>query len=288
MMKNWKKTLIAAGVMAALLTGSAFAATEADDAATQQQGMDYNNKIEQQAPDMEKSQPPFGFHRDGHHWHGPHHGGFHKHPGAPGPHHDGEFRGPHDGNGPKEGPCHHHGKFHAENEQRPGKLTQEQRQQLAKEREQFFANWQSMSDRERREATEKFIHRVNEERMKNMTDEEKKSFEKHQEEIRAEREKIARMTEDERHEYFKQKHDQMVKERTKNMTKEEKERFLERDKRQQERMEAFWNKWKQMTPEEKEQWKKEHHRFGPRQGASGPKGEQGPADGQGSKESRPM
>ncbi len=285
MMKNWKKTLIAAGVMATLLAGSAFAATEAEDAATQQQGLDYNNKIEQQAPDMEKGRPPFGFHKDGHR-HGPHHG-MHRHHGH-GPHHDGEFRGPHDGNGPMGGPCHHHGNFHDEKKDRPGKLTPEQRQQLAKEREQFFANWQSMSDRERREATEKFIHRVNEERVKNMTDEEKKSFEKHQEAKKAEREKIAKMTEDERHEYFKQKHDQMVKERTKNMTKEEKERFLERDKRQQERMEAFWNKWKQMTPEEKEQWKKEHHRFGPRQGAPGPKGEQGPADDQAPKEPRPM
>ncbi len=286
MKKNWKKTLLAAGVMATLLAGSAFAATEAEDAATQQQGLDYNNKIEQQAPDMEKGHPPFGFERDGHHGHGPHHGGFHKHPGH-GPHHDGEFRGPHDGHGPIECPSRHHGKFHADDEQRPGKLTQEQRQQLAKEREKFFANWQSMSDPERREATEKFIHRVNEERMRNMTDEEKKAFEKHQEARKAEREKIAKMTEDERHEYFKQKHDQMVKERTKNMTKEEKERFLERDKRQQERMEAFWNKWKQMTPEEKEQWKKEHHRFGPRQGAPGPKEDRGPVDGQGPAESRP-
>ena len=137
MMKNWKKTLIAAGVMAALLTGSAFAATEAEDAATQQQGLDYNNKIEQQAPDMEKGHPPFGFHKDGQHRHGPHHG----------PHHDGEFRGPHDGNGPMGGPCHHHGKFHDEKEDRPGKLTQEQRQQLAKEREQFFIQYLPHSQR---------------------------------------------------------------------------------------------------------------------------------------------
>ena len=268
MMKNWKKTLIAAGVMATLLAGSAFAATEAEDAATQQQGLDYNNKIEQQAPDMEKGHPPFRFHKDGKHKHGPHH--------------DGEFRGPHDGKGPKG--C-HHGKFHGEKKDRPGKLTKDQRQQLAKEREQFFANWQSMSDRERREATEKFIHRVNEERMKNMTDDEKKAFEKRQEAKKAEREKIAKMTEDERHEYFKQKHDKMVKERTKNMTPEEKERFLERDKRQQERMEAFWKKWKQMTPEEKEQWKKAHHRFGPGpgQGAPAPRGHRGPQDGQGPK-----
>ena len=280
MMKNWKKTLVVAGVMATLLAGSAFAATEAEDAATQQQGLDYNNKIEQQAPDMEKGHPPFGFHKDGKHKHGPHHG-MHRHHGH-GPHHDGEFRGPHDGKGPKG--C-HHGKFHGEKKDRPGKLTKDQRQQLAKEREQFFANWQSMSDRERREATEKFIHRVNEERMKNMTDDEKKAFEKRQEAKKAEREKIAKMTEDERHEYFKQKHDKMVKERTKNMTPEEKERFLERDKRQQERMEAFWKKWKQMTPEEKEQWKKTRHRFGPGpgQGMPGPRGHRGPHDGQGPK-----
>ena len=288
MMKNWKKSLLAAGVMATLLAGSAFAATEAEDAATQQQGLDYNKKIEQQAPDMEKGHPPFGFHKDGHHRPGPRHGGFHKHPGGPGPHHDGEFRGPHDGGGPGGGPCHHHGEFRGEKKERPGKLTPEQRQQLAKEREQFFANWQSMSDRERREATEKFIHRVNEERMKNMTDAEKKAFEKRQEAKKAEREKIAKMTDDERHEYFKKKHDEMVKERTKNMTKEEKERFLERDKRQQERMEAFWKKWKQMTPEEKEQWKNEHRRFGPRQGAPGPKGDRRPPGAQGSDGSRPM
>ena len=173
---------------------------------------------------------------------------------------------------------------------RPGKLTTEQRQQLAKEREEFFANWQNMSDKERHEATEKFIHRVNEERMKNMTDAEKKAFEKRQAAKKAEREKIAKMTDDERHEYFKQKHDKMVKERTKNMTKEEKERFLERDKRQQERMEAFWKKWKQMTPEEKEQWKKEHRRFGPGpgQGAPGPRGGHRPHDGQGPKVPPPM
>ena len=74
----------------------------------------------------------------------------------------------------------------------PGRLTQEQHQQLAKEREQFFANWSTMSDRERREATEKFIHRVNEERMKNMTDTEKADFEKRQAAKKAEREKIAK------------------------------------------------------------------------------------------------
>ena len=124
--------------------------------------------------------------------------------------------------------------------------------------------------------------------MKNMTDDEKKAFEKSQAARKAEREKIAKMTEDERHEYFKQKHDKMVKERTKNMTKEEKERFLERDKRQQERMEAFWKKWKQMTPEEKEQWKQTHHRFGPRQGAPGPRRHQQHTEGQGSNAPRPM
>ena len=152
---------------------------------------------------------------------------------------------------------------------------------LAKEREQFFANWQTMNERERREATEKFINRVNEERMKNMTEDEKKAFEKKQEARKAEREKIAKMTDAERHEYFKKKHDEMVIKRTKNMTPEEKKRFLERDKRQQERMEAFWKKWQQMTPEEKEQWKKDHHRFGPGQGAPGPRGHRGIHDGRG-------
>ena len=277
-MKNWKKSLFVAGVLASLLAGSAFAATEAEDAATQQKGLEYNNKIEQNAPDMEKGRPPFGFRKDGHHRPGPRHGDCRGPHGGPGPHHDGEFCGP------KGGSAHYHNKFHGphgERPDRPGKLTQEQRQQLAKEREEFFANWQNMSDRERRETTERFIHRVNEERMKNMTDEEKKDFEKDQAAKAAEREKIAKMTEDERHEYFKQKHDKMVKERIKNMTPEEKERFLERDKRQQERMEAFWKKWKQMTPEEKEQWKNDHRRFGPGQGASGPRDGHWPHDGQG-------
>ena len=281
-MKIWKKSLLVAGILATVLAGSAFAATEAEDAATQQKGLEHNNKIEQNAPDMHKGRPPFGFTKDGRHKHGPHHGchgphggpgphhGFHGPHGGPGPHHG--FHGPHGGPGP-----HHEGRFHkhhGERMNRPGKLTQEQRQQLAKEREEFFANWQSMSDRERHEATEKFINRVNEERMKNMTDAERSAFEKRQAAKKAEREKIAKMTEDERHEYFKQKHDKMVKERTKNMTKEEKARFLERDKRQQERMEAFWKKWKQMTPEEKDQWKKAHHRFGPGpgQGMPAPRG----------------
>ena len=62
-MKNWKKSLFVAGVLASLLAGSAFAATEAEDAATQQKGLEYNNKIEQNAPDMEKGRPPFGFKR---------------------------------------------------------------------------------------------------------------------------------------------------------------------------------------------------------------------------------
>ena len=283
-MKNWKKSLLVAGVLASLLAGSAFAATEAEDAATQQKGLEYNNKIEQQAPDMEKVRP--GIEKDGQHRH--RHGGFHKHHGPKGgPHHDGEFRGPKGGPGPHHGGFHKH---HGERKNRPGKLTQEQRQQLAKEREEFFANWRNMSDRERREAIEKFIHRVNEERMKNMTDAEKKAFEKTQAARKAEREKIAKMTDDERHEYFKKKHDEMVKKRTKNMTKEEKERFLERDKRQQERMEAFWKKWKQMTPEEKEQWKQTHRRFGPgpSQGAPGPRRHQQHPGGQGPQAPRPM
>ena len=283
MLKKWKTSLIAAGVLATLLAGSAFAATEAEDAAIQQEGLEHNTMVEQQASNTEKGRPPFHMGKDGQHRPGPRHGEFHKHPGGPGPHHDGEFRGPHGGPGPHHdgefrgphgGPgMHRDGKFrmhHRNDLTRPGRLSKDQRQLLAKEREEFFANWQSMSDRERHEATEKFIHRVNEERMKNMTDAEKKAFEKRQAAKKAEREKIAKMTEDERHEYFKQKHDKMVKERTKNMSKEEKERFLERDKRQQERMEAFWKKWKQMTPEEKEQWKKAHHRFGPGPGQGTP------------------
>ena len=39
-MKNWKKSLFVAGVLASLLAGSAFAATEAEDAATQQKGLE--------------------------------------------------------------------------------------------------------------------------------------------------------------------------------------------------------------------------------------------------------
>ena len=291
MLKNWKTSLLAAGVLATLLAGSAFAATEAEDTAIQQKGLEYNNMIEQQAPDKEKGRPPFHMGKEGQHRPGPRHGGFHKHPG--GPHHDGEFRGPHGCKGPQGGPGQHRdGKFrmhHRNDLTRPGRLSKDQRQMLAKEREDFFANWQSMSDRERHEATEKFIHRVNEERMKNMTDTEKKAFEKKQAAKKAEREKIAKMTDDERHDYFKKKHDEMVNARIKNMTKEEKERFLERDKRQQDRMEAFWKKWKQMTPEEKEQWKKEHRRFGPgpNQGAPGPKRELR-SDGHGPKDHRPM
>ena len=246
MLMNWKKSLLAAGVLATLVAGSAFAAvSEAEDAATQQKGLEYNAKVEQQAPASAKDRSPFTHHKDG----------FHGHHGGPGHHH-------------KDG-------FHGEKHNRPGKLTLEQRQMLAKEREQFFANWQTMNERERREATEKFINRVNEERMKNMTEDEKKAFEKKQEARKAEREKIAKMTDAERHEYFKKKHDEMVIRRTKNMSPEEKKRFLERDKRQQERMEAFWKKWQQMTPEEKEQWKKDHHRFGPGQGAPGPRGHRG-------------
>ena len=270
MLKYWKKSMVAAGVLATLLAGSAFAATEAEDAATQQSGQDYNQKIEQQVPGAEKGRP-FRSYKDGHHKPGPHQHKFHGLYGCHGHHHDSEFH-----------------RRHSDSMDRPGRLTQEQHQQLAKEREQFFANWSTMSDRERREATEKFIHRVNEERMKNMTDTEKADFEKRQAAKKAEREKIAKMTEDERHDYFKKKHDEMVKERTKNMTKEEKERFLERDKRQQERMEAFWKKWKQMTPEEKEQWKKAHHRFGPGQGApGGPRGAHHPHNDQGAKAPSP-
>ena len=282
MLKNWKTSLLAAGVLATLLAGSAFAATEAEDAAIQQKGLEHNNMIEQQAPDIEKGRPPFHMGKDNHHRPGPRQGGFHKHPGGPGLHHDGEFRGPHGCKGPQGGPGQpRDGKFrmhHRNDLTRPGRLSKDQRQLLAKEREDFFANWQNMSDRERHEATEKFIHRVNEERMKNMTDTEKKAFEKKQAAKKAERVKIAKMTDDERHDYFKKKHDEMVNARIKNMTKEEKERFLERDKRQQERLEAFWKKWKQMTPEEKEQWKKEHRRFGPgpNQGAPGPKREHRP------------
>ena len=272
MFKYWKKSMVAAGILATLLAGSAFAATEAEDAATQQSGQDYNQKIEQQVPGTEKGRP-FRSYKDGHHKPGPRHHKLNGHHGGPGKHHVGR-----------------HQARHRDDLGRPGRLSKEQRQQLAKEREQFFANWGSMSDRERREATEKFISRVNEERTKNMTDAEKAHFEKRQAAKKAEREKIAKMTEEERHDYFKKKHDEMVNARIKNMTPEEKKRFLERDKRQQERMEAFWKKWKQMTPEEKEQWKKAHHRFGPGPGQGapgGPRGEHRPHNGQGPKAAAP-
>ena len=272
MFKHWKKSIVAAGILATLLAGSAFAATEAEDAATQQSGQDYNQKIEQQVPGTEKGRP-FRSYKDGHHKPGPRHHKLNGHHGGPGKHHVGR-----------------HQARHRDDLGRPGRLSKEQRQQLAKEREQFFANWGSMSDRERREATEKFISRVNEERTKNMTDAEKAHFEKRQAAKKAERDKIAKMTEDERHDYFKKKHDEMVNARIKNMTPEEKKRFLERDKRQQERMEAFWKKWKQMTPEEKEQWKKAHHRFGPGPGQGapgGPRGAHRPHNGQGPKAAAP-
>ena len=257
MFKYWKKSMVAASILATLLAGSAFAATEAEDAATQQSGQDYNQKVEQQVPGAEKGRP-FRSYKDGHHKPGPRHHKLNGHHGGPGKHHVGR-----------------HHKRPGDDLSRPGRLSKEQRQQLAKEREQFFANWSTMSDHERREATEKFIHRVNEERMKNMTDAEKAHFEKRQAAKKAERDKIAKMTEDERLDYFKQKHDEMVKARIKNINPEEKKRFLERDKRQQERMEAFWKKWKQMTPEEKEQWKKAHHRFGPGPGQGAPGGPRG-------------
>ena len=257
-MKIWKKSLLVTGVLAMVLAGSAFAATVAEDAEIQQKGLEHNKQIEQEALEYNNQAEQEGPYMHKFRHHGRRHHGFRHHGPCGGPrfhHHDGEFPGPYGGpgphpeefGGPHGGPGPHHGEFRGPHHERPGMLTHEQRHQLAKEREEFFANWQNMSDRERREATERFIHRVNEERMKNMTDAEKKVFEQRQAEKRAEREKIANMTEDERHEYFKKKHAQRVKERTKYMTKEEKERFLERDKRHQERMDAFWEKWKKMT-----------------------------------------
>ena len=72
MFKYWKKSMVAAGILATLLAGSAFAATEAEDAATQQSGQDYNQKIEQQVPGTEKGRP-FRSYKDGHHKPGPRH-----------------------------------------------------------------------------------------------------------------------------------------------------------------------------------------------------------------------
>lgn len=44
---NFKKSMLAAGVLAALIAGSAFAATPEQDAAMQNQGHRYNEKVEQ-------------------------------------------------------------------------------------------------------------------------------------------------------------------------------------------------------------------------------------------------
>lgn len=46
---NFKKSMLAAGVLAALIAGSAFAATPEQDAAMQNQGHMYNNRVEQGA-----------------------------------------------------------------------------------------------------------------------------------------------------------------------------------------------------------------------------------------------
>ena len=57
MFKYWKKSMVAAGILATLLAGSAFAATEAEDAATQQSGQDYNQKIEHRFRALKKAAP---------------------------------------------------------------------------------------------------------------------------------------------------------------------------------------------------------------------------------------
>lgn len=277
MKKNmWMKSLLAASIMAALSAGAVWAATPEEDAAIQQQGRTYNRKVEQGAeikPEQEAVQTEDAHTRQS--------GNIKSKDGSPendpsGRPNDGQargerpdgMRGPRSGETRSERPDGMRGPRGGEMRgERPDgmrgprgdeNLTEEQRKQLAAEREKFFGNWNNMTEEQRHEATEKFIARIDEEKMKNMSEAEKKAFVKQQAERKAEREKVAKMTEDERHSYFQKKHDRMVKERTKDMSKEEKSRFLEREKHRQERMDASWKRWKSMTPAEKEQWKKDH------------------------------
>ena len=266
MKKNfWTKGVAAAGILTALYAGSVFAATPEEDASMQKQGQSYNQKLEsgqeqEVIPEQRAVQTEDAFtrqsrtlkskdsrendrifqRRDGMH-----------------PKTHGRSDGP---RASREGAFHRNRQNGFRHPYATEKLTPEQRKQLAAEREQFFADWSSMTEEQRHAATERFIARINEEKMKNMSEAEKRAFMKRQDERRAEREKVAKMSEDERHAYFQKKHDQMVKERAKNMDKEEKARFLEREKHRQERMDEFWKKWKTMTPAEKEQWRKEHPR----------------------------
>lgn len=155
------------------------------------------------------------------------------------------------------------------------KLTAEQRTKLDAERRQLFADWQNMTPEQRREAHNKFQKSVRNEQMKNMTPAEKEKFLK--EEARRDKEraefkaKWAKMTPAQREEYRTKQHDKMLKERTKGMTDEQKEAFLKRDAQIQKERAEFRTKWQQMTPAEREQWRKDH----PRKEGNRPYGMQG-------------
>ena len=78
MSKFWKKSLIAAGVLSTMLTGSAFASSGAECAADQQRCLSYSCAIEQQVPHVENGCRPFGFHKDVNYRSDPRHGGYHE------------------------------------------------------------------------------------------------------------------------------------------------------------------------------------------------------------------
>ena len=212
----FKNSLLVAGVLATLLAGSALASTPAQDAAVQNRGQMYNDRVEQgpaknddvsvqsrghrynerveqravQTEDAASRQSRDIKSKDGsREWRG----------GCGG---DRDiFRHDRDGYRCREGirqPGMRDGyRRHEGFREAPGrryKLTDAQKQQLGKDRNEIFKNWPDMTREERYEAREKFIQRVNEERMKNMTAEEQAVFRKEQAERKAEREKLFRMT----------------------------------------------------------------------------------------------
>lgn len=251
---DFKKSMLAAGVLAALIAGSAFAATPEEDAAMQNQGHMYNNRMKQgaaQTEDASTRQSRAIKSKDGRR----EPQGRRDYPG--------EFHGMRGGNadtgvrGMHEGYKHHDG-FNKAHAGQKHKLTDAQKQKLNEERNAIVNDWPNMTQEQRYEAREKFIERVNEEKMKHLTAEEKVLFQKRQAAKKAEREKLFKMTPEERQAYQQKKHEAWVKERTQNMSPEEKQRFLEKDKQKQLRRTELHNKWNAMTPEEKEQWRKEH------------------------------
>ena len=141
---------------------------------------------------------------------------------------------------------------------RPGKLTLDQREKLADERNRILHQWDTMSDEELRQAMTTFQEHVRAERMKNMTPEEQKAYRKRVEAREKEREQVSRMTEEQRHAYFQKKRAALVKQKLKTMSKEERKVYLEREKRREARMDAFREQWKNMTPEEQKAWRRDH------------------------------